>query len=127
MISADAYADKTCMAEAIYWEARGENLTGQLAVAGVVLNRVKSRRYPNSICRVIQQRKQFSWSSNKGRVISEREAWQHSLKLASKILNKEIVISNKFTATHFHNTTENPNWGIKFHAQIGEHIFYFEE
>lgn len=127
IISIDVSANKFCMTEAIYWEARGESLTGQLAVAGVVLNRVKSNRYPNNICSVVRQRKQFSWNSVKNRVIVEKDAWHSSSVLASKILSREVVISSKFTATHFHSIDSNPNWGIQFHAQIGNHIFYFEE
>ncbi len=52
-----------CLADNLYHEARGESLAGIKAVASVVLNRVASKRWPNSICKVVYQRKQFSWAN----------------------------------------------------------------
>lgn len=71
-----------CLALNVYFEARGELAEGQLAVAMVTMNRVKSRHYPNSVCRVVWQRKQFSWTHD-GK--SDRPTDRHAWKLAQKI------------------------------------------
>jgi spore germination cell wall hydrolase CwlJ-like protein len=71
-----------CLALNVYFEARGEAAEGQLAVAMVTMNRVKSRHYPNSVCGVVWQRKQFSWTHD-GK--SDRPTDRHAWKLAKKI------------------------------------------
>ena len=71
-----------CLALNVYFEARGEPAEGQLAVAMVTMNRVKSRHYPNSVCGVVWQRKQFSWTHD-GR--SDRPTDIRAWKLAQKI------------------------------------------
>jgi spore germination cell wall hydrolase CwlJ-like protein len=71
-----------CLALNVYFEARGEPAEGQLAVAMVTMNRVKSRHYPNSVCGVVWQRKQFSWTHD-GK--SDRPTDRHAWKLAKKI------------------------------------------
>lgn len=60
-----AKADETkCLAEAIYREARGESLVGQLAVAQTIINRKNHPNFPDSICKVVFQKNQFSWTKN---------------------------------------------------------------
>lgn len=71
-----------CLALNIYFEARGEAPEGQLAVALVSMNRVHSKRYPNSVCRVVWQKRQFSWTHD-GK--SDRPREQHAWRLAQKI------------------------------------------
>jgi spore germination cell wall hydrolase CwlJ-like protein len=121
-----------CLAEAIYYEARGEPLLGQVAVAEVVLNRVDSRQYPNSICGVTRQGVgsgracQFSYACN-GR--PERMASavprDRAEKLAAiMIAGRERSITDG--ATHFHATYVSPSWSRQLTrtAAIGAHIFY---
>ncbi len=71
-----------CLAQNIYFEARGESADGQLAVALVTMNRVKSRRYPNSMCGVVWQKRQFSWTHD-GK--SDRPDDQRAWRLAKNI------------------------------------------
>jgi spore germination cell wall hydrolase CwlJ-like protein len=72
-----------CLAQNIYFEARGEANVGQLAVALVTMNRVKSKRYPNSVCRVVWQRRQFSWTHDgKSDRPTDRRAWQTAQRIA---------------------------------------------
>ena len=69
LFSTDAYTSKVdkfkqdlyCLAANLYFEARGESIKGQIAVAEVTLNRVKANQYPNSVCNVVFQRKKFTW------------------------------------------------------------------
>ncbi|RMF10284.1 MAG: cell wall hydrolase [Alphaproteobacteria bacterium] len=123
-----------CLAQAVYFEARGEPVLGQMAVAHVVLNRVRDRRYPNTICAVVFQnehrrnRCQFSFACD-GR--SDRAynmaAWNQSLKIALKALaGASEDITN--ASTHYHATYVAPYWAssLKKTVQFGQHLFYRE-
>lgn len=115
------YKETRCLAEAIWQEARGEPQIGQYAVAQVVINRTRDRRWPNTICKVVFQPYQFSWTG-----------WWNGWQADSKTLNLayEILQANKaipgFTATHFHNTKVKPFWSKKLLklGKIGNHVFY---
>lgn len=105
-----------CLATNVYREARGEPFIGQVAVAKVTLNRVKNKQFPNTICKVVYQRKQFSWTSKYKNVVYSMESLEASLAaLRSK---------SNFSATHYHNTKVSPKWGLKLLGRIGNHIFY---
>jgi spore germination cell wall hydrolase CwlJ-like protein len=127
----DRSADWRCLAEAMYFEARGEKLAGQLAVAEVVLNRVDSVRYPDSVCAVVRQgadRKgcQFSYMCD-GRKehISNRRAFERIGKIAWLMLSgKPRTLTDE--ALYFHATSVKPYWSRSFvrTAKIGGHIFY---
>lgn len=108
-----------CLAQNIYHESRGEPLRGQLAVALVTLNRVKHSKYPNSICRVVFQRSQFSWTkdTSKKRVKIPYKFY----KVAQQALNTKDFTRN---AIYFHNTSIKPNWKARKIAKIGNHVFY---
>ena len=108
-----------CLAEAIFHEARAEPLVGQLAVAQVVLNRVRRLEFPNTICTVVYQPNQFSWT---------RHHLKHKLPtyytaLANNIVQHGVALEY-FNATHFHNRTVKPNWRLKRTKRIHNHIFY---
>jgi N-acetylmuramoyl-L-alanine amidase len=120
----DLDAQGQCLAKAIFWEARGEPLSGQLAVAQVILNRVESRRFGNDICSVVKAPRQFSFV--RAGVIPEasnRSQWGTSQAVAHVALRGEWddVVG---TATHFHATRVNPAWRLTRVATIGNHIFY---
>ena len=121
-----------CLTEALYFEARGENLVGQVAVAEVILNRVDSKSYPNSVCGVIQQGQskrngcQFSFICD-GKVehIGDRKAYDELGKVAWVMLQgKPRILTGK--ATHYHATSVQPRWAKRLvrTARIGDHIFY---
>ena len=118
-----------CLAEAIYYEARGEPERGQLAVAEVVSNRVDSRAYPSTYCGVVRQRSknvcQFSWACDSNRRAPVGAQWDRAMTLATRVVDgwKPGVVKG---ATHFHATRVNPNWAAVFPrvAQIGSHVFY---
>lgn len=121
-----------CLTEALYFEARGESLRGQIAVAEVILNRVDSRRYPDSVCGVVQQGQhrrnacQFSYNCDgRKNKISEGKAYRKLGKLAYVMLNgAERQLTGD--ALYYHNTTVRPRWTRKLvkTARIGRHIFY---
>ena len=122
----------SCLAEALYFEARGEPFTGQLAVGEVILNRVEDSRYPSSICKVINQGTgrrfacQFTYTCDgKLETVHERKAYEMALKLAKILITTH---DRKLTkgSTHYHSNYVNPKWSKKFErvAQFGRHIFY---
>ena len=122
----------SCLAEALYFEARGEPIIGQLAVGEVILNRVEDRRYPSSICKVINQGTgrrfacQFTYTCDgKLESVHERKPYEMALKIAKILLTTH---DRKLTkgSTHYHSNYVNPKWSKKFErvAKFGRHIFY---
>lgn len=137
-----ASAERYCLAQAIYHEARGEPETGQWAVASVILNRVQARQYPDTVCEVVFQnahlhnRCQFSFACN-GRPVDggggnriDRESWVKSHIIADTAYRKFLAgrqhEDGLTTAMHFHTTSVNPGWASAYTqvATIGAHIFY---
>lgn len=114
-----------CLAETIYYEARGDSLIGREAVADVVLNRVNHKVFPNSICEVVYQKGQFSWTKNKY-AIRELQAWEEAKSIAWRKLQDELNGRRKdvsqsatfFSTGYYHKNT------IKI-GKIGNyHIFF---
>ena len=121
-----------CLAEAIYFEARGESTRGQVAVAEVILNRVDSRRYPKTVCKVVKQGTgkrnlcQFTYTCDGiPDRIHEKRAFLKAAKIAKLMLDgrPRVLTGN---ATHYHTTAVSPRWSKKLTktALIGDHIFY---
>lgn len=119
--SAATSSQHRCLAEMIYFEARGESMQGQMAVAETILNRVKSPRFPKTVCAVTTQRGQFAPRTR----ISEPKAFQRAQQVASLALEgKTGNVANG--ATYFHTPAVSPSWSRQFTrvARIGNHIFY---
>lgn len=125
-------AQTQCLATAIYFESRGEPVAGQVAVAEVILNRVDSRRYPNTICSVTNQGVgsgracQFSYACD-GRkdVMTSPGARKRAENLAAIMVGgRARTVTDG--ATHFHATFVSPRWSRKLvkTAAIGQHVFY---
>ena len=121
-----------CLTEALYFEARGETVKGQIAVAEVILNRVTSSRFPDSVCAVINQgtgRKyacQFTYTCDgRPETINEPAAYEQVGKVARMMLNgAPRVLSGG--ATFYHTTAVRPRWAKSFRrtARHGVHLFY---
>jgi spore germination cell wall hydrolase CwlJ-like protein len=125
-----ALADKQvkCLAENIYYESRGESLKGQVAVAKVTLNRL-DEGYANTVCGVVKQGCQFSWTCLSGLSFPTGHLWNQAVGIALITLNnREQVEDPTNGATHFHATYINwkPTWRrVKDSVnQIGNHVFY---
>lgn len=118
-------ADVACMAEALYHEARGEGTQGQQAVAEVILNRVDSRQFPSSVCGVINQPSQFSYTIGGAKPIRNKAAFLRARSIAESAL---AGAPRNLTggATYFHTPAVSPSWSRRFQrtVQIGRHIFY---
>ena len=133
-----ADAERDCLAQAIYHEARGESEAGQRAVANVIVNRARSGKFPSTLCGVIYQnankglyRCQFTFACD-GRADApgERRAWARSVALA-KAVYAEFALGEKLGAVpgstlYYHTTNVRPSWANTYNAvaQIGSHIFY---
>ena len=122
--------DHVCMAKNIYFEARNESLQGQMAIALVTLQRVKDYRYPNTVCGVVYENKQFSWYSDG---LSDRprnsESYDDIALLASAMLDTETsVFDFTYGSTHYHADYVSPYWNeyMILKAKIDTHIFYYE-
>jgi len=129
----------TCLALNIYFESRNQPIEGQVAVSQVVLERVKSDKYPSTVCEVVFQGPTYSWSVNypiKDRCQfswycdglsdkpRDRTAWLNSLEVAEKVYYG--LTDTVKGATHYHSVKVDP-WWAKYKVkvkQIGDHIFY---
>lgn len=127
-----------CLAGNIYFEARNQSVTAQIAVAHVVLNRSKDTRYPSTPCQVVKQGRmsdgkvkhnqcQFSWYCDGKAEKVTREGWKQAMetaRLAQSLYNQGIDFT--FGATHYHATYVNPVWAKEkqYLVRIDDHIFY---
>ena len=140
-----------CMAQNIYFEARDQKIKGQIAVSLVTINRLKSKRFPNTICKVVKQARyrngkivrnkcQFSWFCDG---LSDRPkdyiAWRVALTISKAMLEKPGVHIKNYGkkwkvndflngATHYHRLDINPYWNRNMLKAgiIGDHIFYID-
>jgi len=125
--------DLNCLAQAVYFEARGESYRGQVAVAQVVMNRLAHPLYPKSICKVVFQDSwrrnacQFSFACDgHPEVVTERQPWAQAEEIAAKVASGELYLTEVGNATHYHATYVYPDWAprLKRVTKIGMHIFY---
>jgi hypothetical protein len=127
----DQSRDLECLTQAVYYEARGESLSGQRAVAQVILNRVRHPAFPKSICAVVFQGVkdggcQFSFACDgQPHHPLENAAWRRSESVAAEALEGQVM-AEVGDATHFHAATAGSSFsaGLRKVAQIGAHVFY---
>ena len=141
MLSTAKANEFECLVEAIYHEARGEEFIGMLAVAGVVLTRKESSKYPNTICEVVHQAKKY-----KGKIIRNRcqfsyycDGKREEFKdVASALLAMDVAemslmgiqLKQTVGCTHYHASYVTPRWASDPHfkamGQVGAHVFYVD-
>jgi spore germination cell wall hydrolase CwlJ-like protein len=123
-----------CLAEAVYFEARGEAVRGQIAVAQVVMNRIFSGFYPNTVCAVVYQNKhhrafecQFTFAcDNIPDVVREPDMWERARKIATAMLDGQLWLPEVAKSTHYHAYWVHPSWvsEMKQMYKFGVHTFY---
>jgi spore germination cell wall hydrolase CwlJ-like protein len=122
-----------CLTEAIYFEARGESVRGQIAVAQVVMNRVFSGYYPGTVCGVVFQNAnrhlacQFTFACDGiPEVVREPEAWDRAKKIAAETLDGQLWLPEVGKATHYHAYWVRPSWVHEMTRmyKLGVHTFY---
>jgi len=114
-----------CLARAVYWEAKGEPLAGQLAVADVIINRSQSGRFASTICGVVRQRGQFSFVHG-GAIPAAPQAsrdWHVAVAIA-QIARQDLADGAAPRALFFHARSVHPGWRLTRVAALGNHVFY---
>ncbi len=127
-----AKAEK-CLANAVYFESRGEAVRGQIAVAQVVMNRVFSGFYPDNVCGVVYQNArrhlacQFTFACDGiPDVVTEPDAWERAKRIAKETLDGKLWLPEVGKATHYHAYWVHPSWvhDMKKLHRLGVHTFY---
>jgi spore germination cell wall hydrolase CwlJ-like protein len=122
-----------CLTEAVYFEARGEAVRGQIAVAQVVMNRAFSGFYPNTVCGVVYQNKhrhlacQFTFAcDNVADVVREPDMWERAKRIAKAMLDGQLWLPEVGKSTHYHAYWVHPSWvsEMKKMYKFGVHTFY---
>jgi spore germination cell wall hydrolase CwlJ-like protein len=122
-----------CLAEAVYFEARGEAVRGQIAVAQVVMNRAFSGFYPATVCGVVYQNRhhhmacQFTFAcDNVADVVREPDMWDRAKKIARAMLDGQLWLPEVGKSTHYHAYWVHPSWvsEMKKMYRFGVHTFY---
>ena len=139
LFKAEDKPEMWCLAQNIYYETRSSNRADRMAVADVVINRVNHTYYPNTICGVVQQGKQyadgrmkrnmcqFSWyCDGKSDYPTNLDAWVEAQMIAYNMMVHNDARGITEGATHYHATYVSPEWARDFAlvGRIGEHIFY---
>jgi len=137
-----------CLATNVYHEARGEDFVGQVAVAHVTMNRVNSKRFPDSVCGVVYQARysewwkkhhnknvpvknqcQFSWyCDGRSDAVNDTELFHELLILSIQVYHK-MIPDNTDGSLFYHSRRVEPYWASSYnqYAHIGNHIFYNEK
>jgi|TARA_R100000093_G_C1926213_1_gene67252 spore germination cell wall hydrolase CwlJ-like protein len=130
-------SEELCLVQTIYFEARGESFVGQLAVGSVVMKRLSSNSYPDTICGVVRSgvywkgnpvkdKCAFSyWCDGKSEKMYDIMAYDDAVTVANMILSGARIETIK-SATHYHAVYVEPSWSFKLKriTRIGKHIFY---
>jgi spore germination cell wall hydrolase CwlJ-like protein len=139
LFTAEQRPQEWCLAQNIYYEARGSNRADRIAVADVVLNRVKDTRYPNTVCDVVRQGRQnadgsmlrhmcqFSWyCDGKSDWPTDLDAWVDAQQIAYNMITHRDGRGLTEGATHYHADYVNPSWArdLQLVGRIGVHVFY---
>lgn len=114
-----ALSEEACLAETIYREARGEQFLGRVAVAQVVINRTKDARFPKTICKVVFQPGQFTWTPEYRKPLANAD----SRMIARMVMDGSYTIQD-FPATYFAQKKLHPAWKVTKVRTIGNHTFY---
>ena len=121
----------TCLARTIYWEAKGAGDAGMHAVANVVMNRLRHKGFPKTICEIVKQGHeqgtcQFSWWCDGQRDTAEEpKPYTLAKEIARKALNRQLE-DRTDGALYYHNQGVTPSWAKQYvrTVEVGEHVFY---
>ncbi len=121
-VSEKLHDEVRCMALNLHFEARGEGHEGMIAVGQVTMNRVKSGKFPNSVCKVVKQKGQFSWYSP-AKTFDNVRVNKQIENIAYNIVVHKKYIDHTKGSLYFHNESVRP-FKAKYRTKIGRHIFY---
>lgn len=117
----------TCMACNIYHEARNQSIEGQIAVAHVTQNRLASTKFPDTLCKVVWQHRQFSWTKDgKSDKIYEKRSWYLAQSIALAITESNVFPDVTKGAVFYHTNEINPKWNRNMEKLmvVQDHVFY---
>lgn len=122
---AELSRELNCLAGAIFFEAKSESLSGQLAVGRVVVARAKSGRFPNSYCGVVYQPSQFSFvrGQTMPAIAKGSKQWKNAVAIA-QIAHTNAWSSPVEGALYFHASYVSPGWRLKRLGRVDNHVFY---
>lgn len=118
-------AETDCLARAVYYESKGEPLSGQLTVAEVIINRARSGRFPSTVCGVVRQAGQFSFV-RRGVIPTPPQGsrdWRIAVAIA-QVAMQDLADGGAPSALFFHARHVNPGWRLRRVATVGNHVFY---
>ena len=120
--------DLECLSQAVYYESAGEDFASKVAVAQVIINRKNSKRFSNSICGVVYQKSQFSFTIEKPRklVNVNKKVYAECYEVAKTVLLENFRLNSVKNALWYHTKQISPNWNKNMTkvAVVGNHIFY---
>lgn len=113
-----------CLAQVLYFEAKSEPMMGLEAVAATVFNRMTLPQYPRTVCGVIYQSQQYSWTANHANWT--RRPPKHFFALARNFMGMRSELAQLYPVTHFHHYASRPHWSssLDYYGQYGAHQFY---
>lgn len=134
LVYAEDNKEYHCLVEAIYFEARSESDIGQLAVANVILERVRHEDHPNTICDVVHEWKYYPrlykcsfsyYCDGKTEVMYEKDSLFNVMQIATLAL-EGATVEDTYSSTHYHSRYVQPYWASEmlYIGSIGEHLFY---
>lgn len=130
-VSSVPYEDLQCMTDNIYFESQGEPILGQAMVGHSVLNRVKDKRWkPDTVCGIVYQRKQYSWTAEKKKPIEDKKTYNLISDLAYTLLaNRDSEEATGVTNYLRCDWRGKVDWwkSMTFLGQVGDHCFYRDE
>lgn len=116
-----------CLADNIYFEASNQSEVGQIAVGNVTMNRMYSKHFPNTVCDVVWEPKQFSWTHDgKSDIPKNTKVYKEVYNIAELVYNSDVPDVTE-GATFYHANYVNPHWAASMDkkvTQIDNHIFY---
>lgn len=135
------YTERKCLVEAIYFEGRSEELIAQLAIANVIIERVRLPNYPNTVCKVVRQGRYYKgnpirhkcafsyWCDGKSERMYNKRAKETAIKVAAMAM-KGMLVETTLEATHYHTRAVSPYWSrherLIYLGSLGSHLFYTE-
>ena len=135
------YTERKCLVEAIYFEGRSESVLAQLAIANVILERVKQPAFPDTVCKVVRAGRYYKgnpirnkcafsyWCDGKSEKMYNKNAKEIAIEVATMAV-KGVLVDSTMYATHYHATYVYPYWArhytFEIIGQLGFHIFYIQ-
>ena len=118
--------DRECLTKNIYYEAGVEGVKGKYAVAHVTVNRLKTGRWGNTVCKVVYAKKQFSWTAQEKLPKPNAKLWSESQAVAVNVLNGARIRGLQKSLYYHADYIRTPHWADRgeFATQIGQHKFY---